>query len=419
MLSSFAPYTTIHLASGLYLTNGYAAGVTGGWQPKRGQRIVGAGIDVTTLKLTPGATVGALYFAIGADDAAQVNEFEAADMTIDCNLAGQSAAVAAGAIKVYGTHIRIRRIRAIHFGTQTTAQRGVAIVTAGAFPDYPEPFDCVVEDCILDLPFLNNVRETACITFAGGERPGDGVMAHHKGCVVRNCFIDCKYSNNEVPISTISFSNSATGTVLTKVPHNLVANQWVVITGAVINGVLPNDINGSFTATPVVSDTYRFTITSANSQPANPTGDMYINRPPSQRVAISGLSVSGTVATLTTITPHNRVPGQNVVLNNVLVGGSPANAFNAAFPITQIVSPTALQFTISPNPGTPINVANAWFGVDFYAFVANGGRGVIVEGNRTLNTTFGLYRDSWSTKDVVIRDNYFVSELALSSFALA
>src|SRR2546425_13147767 len=53
LMSSFAPYTTIHLSAGIYQTNGYAAGVTGGWQPKRGQRIVGAGIDVTTLKLTP------------------------------------------------------------------------------------------------------------------------------------------------------------------------------------------------------------------------------------------------------------------------------------------------------------------------------------------------------------------------------
>src|SRR6266851_3466977 len=100
LMGSFAPYTTIHLAAGTYQTNGYAAGVTGGWQPKRGQRIVGAGIDVTTLKLTPGGTVGALYFAIGADDSVQVNEFEASDMTIDCNLASQAAAVAAGAIKV-------------------------------------------------------------------------------------------------------------------------------------------------------------------------------------------------------------------------------------------------------------------------------------------------------------------------------
>ncbi len=101
-------------------------------------------------------------------------------------------------------------------------------------------------------------------------------------------------------------------------------------------------------------------------------------------------------------------------MNNVLVNGSPANAFNAAFPITQasqIVSPTVLQFTISPNPGTPV-VTNAWIGVDFYAIVTNGGRGVIVEGNRILNTTFGLYRDTWGTKDVVVRDNYFYNVLA-------
>src|SRR5437667_6644931 len=84
LLSSFPPYTTIHLGPGLFLTQGHADGVTGGWQPKRGWRIVGAGIDVTTLKLSvTSPATNAAYFAIGGDDTNLINEFEASDLTID------------------------------------------------------------------------------------------------------------------------------------------------------------------------------------------------------------------------------------------------------------------------------------------------------------------------------------------------
>src|SRR5258707_1224336 len=55
LMNGFDPYTTVHLGAGLFTTNGYASGISGGWQPKRGQRIVGSGIDVTTVRLLPGA----------------------------------------------------------------------------------------------------------------------------------------------------------------------------------------------------------------------------------------------------------------------------------------------------------------------------------------------------------------------------
>src|SRR5687767_13670140 len=42
--------TTIHLGPGTFETNGY--GNDAGWEPKAGWRIIGAGTDVTTLRLT-------------------------------------------------------------------------------------------------------------------------------------------------------------------------------------------------------------------------------------------------------------------------------------------------------------------------------------------------------------------------------
>ena len=48
-----------------------------------------------------------------------VDGLRVSNLTIDCNLAAQSAEVAAGAIKAFGSHIHVRRVRAINFGTRS------------------------------------------------------------------------------------------------------------------------------------------------------------------------------------------------------------------------------------------------------------------------------------------------------------
>ncbi len=46
----------IHLGPGVFQTRGFAAGDDRGWQPKTGQKIVGAGFDVTLLQLLNGVS---------------------------------------------------------------------------------------------------------------------------------------------------------------------------------------------------------------------------------------------------------------------------------------------------------------------------------------------------------------------------
>src|SRR5438552_11802764 len=40
----------LHLGPGEFQTNGYADGVSGGWQARLGMKVIGSGMDVTTLK---------------------------------------------------------------------------------------------------------------------------------------------------------------------------------------------------------------------------------------------------------------------------------------------------------------------------------------------------------------------------------
>ena len=53
LLNSLAPNTRVHLGPGTFQTQGYFDGIAAGtgWQPKAGMKVVGSGVDVTTLKL--------------------------------------------------------------------------------------------------------------------------------------------------------------------------------------------------------------------------------------------------------------------------------------------------------------------------------------------------------------------------------
>lgn len=63
-----SPPVRVNLGPGDFSTAGYYDGMSGGWQPHPGMKIVGSGIDVTTLKVTGAQDPGAgtrHYFAIG------------------------------------------------------------------------------------------------------------------------------------------------------------------------------------------------------------------------------------------------------------------------------------------------------------------------------------------------------------------
>src|SRR6185312_4627172 len=134
LMSGFAPNTTVHLGptttSNPFQTTGFWInndGSTGsGWEPKAGMKIIGSGIEVTTLKLV-NASGGALYFAIGHTFTTSVDYFEASDLTIDCNLTAQGASLAAGAVRVLGNHSRVRRVKVTNWGSKSGAPTGYVI----------------------------------------------------------------------------------------------------------------------------------------------------------------------------------------------------------------------------------------------------------------------------------------------------
>jgi hypothetical protein len=61
VMNSIATYTCVHLGPGIFKTNGYSDTTGGGWQPRTGTKIVGSGIDVTTLQLAGNVSSAHFY----------------------------------------------------------------------------------------------------------------------------------------------------------------------------------------------------------------------------------------------------------------------------------------------------------------------------------------------------------------------
>jgi hypothetical protein len=191
----------VHLGPGTFETNGYADGESTGWQPKAGMRIEGEGIGVTFLKLV-GTTQNKPYFAIGhaltTGNPAVPNlldYFDVSDLTIDCNLAGQTPSqVSCAAIRIMGNHCRIRRVKAINWGTKYGPNRCyvISVIIADPPSGVMEVVDAGIEDCMVVEPATASIPANAPVTLihAGGLETSTSAEAFGKSPFIRNCFLD-------------------------------------------------------------------------------------------------------------------------------------------------------------------------------------------------------------------------------------
>jgi len=119
--------------------------------------------------------------------------------------------------------------------------------------------------------------------------------------------------------------------------------------------------------------------------------------------------------TLTTKRPHLRKLVNNTITNNILLNGvkdvvpTTLPSLNQSFPVVQIVDAFQLVFQMLGNTEamTQINYASSYIGVDFHAPGAFSGTGCVTEGNAVFDCPQAYYADTGSTRDTVVRDNYY------------
>ena len=349
-------------------------------------------------------------------------DFETSEITVDCNLGGQPvlpddryfSPVLCGAISVVGSRIRIHRVRAINWGSQSPDYENFVLFTGWSSPVVGEMTDCVIEDCILEQPALNNAQLVSCMGI-GGYVDRDGFHgAFHRGCAVRNCVVDCRYKVNPVAISSITYSGT-TATVTTNVPHGRANNDWVRIAGAFVNGSAVNPFNGSFQITNATSSTFQYTMPS--TPPGPPVGDLWVDQIPSHVVRIASITLKDAPTNryeVETYTAHFRIPGDPVSPNGIQVPSGSlwvnSTVYNGLFQVYDVISPTQFQYKLLTVPETDpahVSLSQAYVGWIYHAISAEGGTGAVEEGNRVYGAQFGHYNDTGSTKDLTIRNNYY------------
>jgi hypothetical protein len=191
---------TIHLGPGTFETNGFNLGTGAGWKPKSGQRILGTGMNQTTLKLANNAANGASLVLVGnKNDTDYLYGFEVSDLTLDCNLGNQQANSTAGAIALTGRNVYLLRLRAINWGTTATGGSAAAISLVRGHLNNPlPPKDCVLAACQVDPPLgvaLN--RSFTCVELVSDVPATGSVMRYHEACVVRECLLDAGTASPE------------------------------------------------------------------------------------------------------------------------------------------------------------------------------------------------------------------------------
>lgn len=446
---------TVHLGPGLFQTKGYLAGGgtdVVGWRPFSGMHIQGSGISLTILQLVQARGRNKAYYAIGVPGMGNafplLESFEAQDLTVDSNIANQpSQSLSCSAIFVRGNHTRFRRVRAINFGRQglgispdDSMEPFVLAVTGPNYsttaPAEAQPVDCVIEECVVEQPGLNSVKEISCLTFLGGESnlaSSPGIQTYPTSCSFRNCIVNCEYQQNPVEIAAITLTPGvppalAVATVTTRKPHGLANGQWIRISGVrvspgTVSGQFDNGYNGSYPVSGISGPnptTFQYTPDPAipgNALPASTT-DMWVGRWPSERIFIelydkkSGTQGPGNwTMVVTTRTAHYLTVGSTVVITGALVGPPFVDSsINGRWQVTEVSSSKIFTclVTATADPGAFAATDSANIGITFQGMTGTGGADVVVEGNQISNCTIGgPYTDTGSTKSIVIRNNHY------------
>jgi hypothetical protein len=92
VMQGMAKNVRIHIGPGLFHTRGFAPNDSRGWQLKTGQKIIGAGMEVTTLRLIGAENADQHYHVVGmpieptgTSPIAPLENFEISHLTLDCN----------------------------------------------------------------------------------------------------------------------------------------------------------------------------------------------------------------------------------------------------------------------------------------------------------------------------------------------
>ncbi len=210
---------TVRLGPGVFRTGADGAGHQG-WAARDAMQIIGSSISATTLKLV--GTTGQQRWAIGMPGGSTgLMGSEASDFLIDCGFPSSSppANTGNGAISVSGTHVYLRRIKAINFGSTY----GLTLIVFSAAAADSE--DCIISECYAQNTRDDSLSSQTVVLFGSSNTSGNP----HRFCVIRDCFaLGAAYASPPPTVSKCLGIQPGLG-LGTIVENNVVANlKWAV-----------------------------------------------------------------------------------------------------------------------------------------------------------------------------------------------
>ena len=396
IMTTLAANTRIHLgptsANRPFLTKGYKVEGALGLSVKPAMKIIGSGIDVTTLCLVgqPGTC-----YAIGHDFAAgTVDYFEVSDLTIDSNLMIPVATgnTACGAVRVMGNHARVRRIKVINWGANAAVPLFVvSAITADSASSYVGVVDCGIEEVIAVLPVSSASVALITVLHAG---PSDDAASttnegYGTGPFIRNCFVDCGSPTATPEYRGLSMAWCKAGIVEGNQVHNTKYGGPYIKYSSSRDLVVRNNFYKNVAKGPF----WNLGNKSSNTKTLS--------------TLTFALITGGYEATATTSANHNLNVGDRV---QILCNPS---SLNGTFVVSAVTSSTVFKYKTSVNGTFTSGTAERVFGI----------AKLVVEGNTielaTLtsappNAPIGIHLDDnalssqapdYAHGDVIIRDN--------------
>ena len=456
IMGAIQHHTAVHIGPGVFETRGMGDGSRPGWRCKSGWRILGAGTALTTLKLVGAALSqrSGHYWVFYNDrvDAGFLEGFEASDFTVDCNVEGQchpNVNCGAFGLSGGGRHLRVRRVRAINFGSQYNGLYTENFVfamnpppaTAAAGKD---GCDCVIEDCIAEQP-CPNIYWNGTIFHIGG-----GATTYHRGCALRRNFFDSSIIYGPTrSVASISYNPPEGGgdgvvTITTRTPHGHKHPGNVSVQGILVDNSVSNGFNGVFAIETIPSDTvlsykpyYPPQLGDpplyVPGKPPTPGANAIVGAPVSfhPRVVneIAPASVPGLVKPFLVTSswgyPHERTANNIAKLGNVSIRiqipGQPdvilkpdniRNKFNKTFLIHSVTARRQFLIDVTGQEWgenySCFSVGDKALGTAHMGMSAGNGTGSVVEGNHLLHCyNSGPWADTGNTPDLTARHNYY------------
>lgn len=192
LMDSFPAYTKIHLGPGTFLSNGSGWGTPLGFFMKKGQQVLGAGRDLTIVKLMNAFPISGTnpwyaaelfthrYNVDGSDSVV-------ADLTVDCNsdyFATQLGvnSYKLNAVTLRGNNCTIRNVHVIHGHGDFASRLEASTVVIATWYDglaNQSITGAVIEDCLVDQTTIDYGSAIDLLASPNGGDSASGVMRNN------------------------------------------------------------------------------------------------------------------------------------------------------------------------------------------------------------------------------------------------